>query len=39
LPIYLTWPDRARLIPQVLRLAIARSDDELARLLFDPVAD
>jgi hypothetical protein len=39
LPVYLTWPDRARLIPQVLRLAIARSDDELARLLFDPVAD
>jgi hypothetical protein len=39
LPVYLTWPDRARLLPQVLRLAIARSDDELARLLFDPVAD
>jgi hypothetical protein len=37
LPIYLTWPDRARLVPQVLRLAIARSDDELAGRLFDPV--
>ncbi len=36
LPVYLTWPDRARLVPQVLRLAVARSDDELARLLFDP---
>lgn len=34
LPVYLTWPDRARLLPQVLRLAVARDDDELARLLF-----
>lgn len=34
LPTYLTWPDRARLVPQVLRLAIAQDDDELARLLF-----
>jgi len=38
LPVYLTWPDRARLVPQVLRLAVARSDDELARLLFGLVA-
>jgi hypothetical protein len=36
LPIYLTWPDRARLVPHVLRLAVARNDAELARLLFDP---
>lgn len=36
LPFYLAWPDRARLMPQVLRLAVARDDDELARLLFDP---
>ena len=36
LPVYLTWPDRVRLVPQVLRLAVARSDEELARLLFDP---
>lgn len=36
LSVYLTWPDRARLVPQVLRLAVARSDDELARLLFEP---
>lgn len=36
LSLYLTWPDRARLVPQVLRLAVARSDEELARLLFDP---
>ena len=35
LPVYLSWPDRARLVPQVLRLAIARDDDELAWLLFD----
>ena len=38
LPIYLTWPDRARLVPQVLRLAIARNDEELAQLLFDSAA-
>ena len=38
LPIYLTWPDRARFVPQVLRLAVARSDDELARLLFGAAA-
>jgi hypothetical protein len=38
LPIYLTWPDRARLVPQVLRLAIARDDEDLARLLFDSAA-
>lgn len=36
LPLYLTWPDRARLAPQILRLAVARDDDELARLLFIP---
>jgi hypothetical protein len=35
LPVYLTWPDRARLVPQVLRLAVARDDADLARLLFD----
>jgi hypothetical protein len=35
LPVYLTWPDRARLVPQVLRLAVARDDAELAGLLFD----
>lgn len=34
LPVYLTWPDRARLVPQVLRLAVARDEGELARLLF-----
>jgi hypothetical protein len=34
LPVYLTWPDRARLVPQVLRLAVARDDADLARLLF-----
>lgn len=34
LHVYLTWPDRARLVPQVLRLAVARSDEELARLIF-----
>jgi hypothetical protein len=39
LPVYLTWPDRIRLVPQVLRLAMARSDDELADLLFDPATD
>ncbi len=39
LPVYLTWPDRARLVPHVLRLAVARNDAELAHLLFDaPVA-
>ncbi len=36
LPVYLAWPDRARLVPQVLRLAVAESDEELGRLLFDP---
>jgi hypothetical protein len=35
LPVYLSWPDRARLVPQVLRLAMARDDTELAHLLFD----
>lgn len=35
LPVYLTWPDRARLVPQVLRLAMARDDADLARILFD----
>lgn len=35
LPVYLTWPDRARLVPRVLRLATARDDDELTQLLFD----
>jgi hypothetical protein len=35
LPVYLSWPDRARLVPQVLRLAMARDDMELAHLLFD----
>ncbi len=35
LPVYLTWPDRARLVPHVLRLAIARDDEELAHILFD----
>ena len=38
LPIYLTWPDRVRLVPQIRQLAMTRSDDELARLLFDPTA-
>lgn len=37
LPVYLTWQDRARLVPQVLRLAVAWDDAALARLLFDPV--
>jgi hypothetical protein len=36
LPVYLTWPDRARLVPQVLRLAVAQDEEELARLLFAP---
>jgi hypothetical protein len=36
LPMYLSWPDRARLLPQVLRLAMARDDAELAHLLFEP---
>ncbi len=36
LSVYLTWPDRARLVPQVLRLAVARDEEELARLLFGP---
>jgi hypothetical protein len=35
LPVYLTWPDLARLVPQVLRLAMARDDADLARILFD----
>jgi Antitoxin of toxin-antitoxin, RelE / RelB, TA system len=35
LSVYLTWPDRARLLPQVLRLAVARDDADLARRLFD----
>jgi hypothetical protein len=34
LPVYLSWPDRARLVPQVLRLAVARDEADLARLLF-----
>jgi len=39
LPVYLSWPDRARLVPHVLRLAVARDDTELARMLFEaPVA-
>jgi hypothetical protein len=38
LPLYLTWPDRARLVPRVLRLAIARNDEELTQLLFDSAA-
>jgi hypothetical protein len=39
LPVYLTWPDRARLVPHVLRLAVARDDAELAQMLFEaPVA-
>ena len=39
LPVYLSWPDRARLVPHVLRLAVARDDAELAHLLFEaPVA-
>jgi hypothetical protein len=38
LPVYLNWPDRARLVPRVLRLAMARDDAELARLLFDAPA-
>lgn len=37
LSVYLTWPERARLVPQVLRLAVAQDEAELARLLFDPV--
>jgi len=36
LSVYLTWPERARLVPQVLRLAVAQDEAELARLLFDP---
>ena len=39
LPVYLAWPDRARLVPhharlvpQVLRLAMARDDIDLARM-------
>ena len=39
LSIYLTWPDRATLLSRVLRLAVARSDEELARLLFGPAGD
>jgi len=39
LPVYLTWPDRARLVPQVLRLAVARDDDDLARILFDAAGE
>jgi hypothetical protein len=35
LPLYLTWPDRARLVPQVLRLAMAQDDADLAQILFD----
>jgi hypothetical protein len=38
LPVYLNWPDRARLVPRVLRLAMARDDAELARLLIDAPA-
>jgi hypothetical protein len=39
LPVYLSWPDRARLVPYVLRLAVARDDAELAHMLFEaPVA-
>jgi hypothetical protein len=34
LQVYLTRPDRARLMPQVLRLAMARDDAELAGILF-----
>jgi hypothetical protein len=34
---YIHWPDRFRLWPQVLRLAITRNDGELADLLFAPV--
>lgn len=37
LSVYLTWPDRARLVPQILRLAVAQDEEELARLLFGPV--
>ena len=36
LSVYLTWPDRARLVPQILRLAVAQDEEELARLLFGP---
>jgi hypothetical protein len=36
LSVYLTWPDRARLVPQILRLAVAQDEAELARLLFGP---
>jgi len=39
LPVYLSWPDRARLVPQVLRLAVARDDDDLARILFDAAGE
>jgi Antitoxin of toxin-antitoxin, RelE / RelB, TA system len=38
LSVYLTWPDRARLLPQVLRLAVARDDADLAQRLFDRAA-
>jgi hypothetical protein len=39
LPVYLRWPDRAKLVPHVLRLAVARDDAELAQMLFEvPVA-
>jgi len=39
LPVYLSWPDRVRLVPYVLRLAVARDDAELTHLLFEaPVA-
>lgn len=31
-----TWPDRARLLPEVRRPAGTRSDDELAQRLFGP---
>jgi hypothetical protein len=34
---YMHWPDRFQLWPQVLRLAIARDDEELSALLFPPV--
>lgn len=36
LAVYLTWPDRARLVPQILRLAVAQDEEELTRLLFGP---
>jgi hypothetical protein len=34
LPLYLSWPDRASLLPRVLYLSAARDDEELAHLLF-----